>query len=187
MAKLTGPSINLAKNRGEKFVDRFLKWALTTGRVMIILTEAAALAAFLYRFGLDRQNIALHDQIKQQQAIVDLLKNNEATYRNLQDRLQLAKVLDTDAQQSIKAFQDIVRFIPSDMFLRTLEVSDTTVHIDGDVHSIIELSDLVKKLKSYPGVDSVSVDKIENKGAQGTFSTTITVTFKKKLVKPSLI
>src|SRR6185312_966933 len=93
MQKTSSITINLAKHRGESFVDRFIRFALTTGRVVVILTEVIALGAFLYRFTLDRTLVDLHDRIQQGQAVVNLLKDNETTFRNLQDRLALASTL----------------------------------------------------------------------------------------------
>src|SRR5581483_5458401 len=163
MEKLPTPSINLAKNRGEKLSDRILAFALSIGRDLVIVTEAVALGAFLFRFGLDRQLVDLHDKIKQEQAIVALLKNNEATYRNLQDRLLVENTLDNASTTSVALYKAIYNMIPSDMSLTSLLLSDTSVTVQGDLSSLISLSDFVKKLKSYPAVESVSIDKIENK------------------------
>ncbi|MDE2025485.1 MAG: hypothetical protein KGJ07_03255, partial [Patescibacteria group bacterium] len=77
-------TINLVRGRRPRVLDQFVGWALTIGRVVVILTELIALGAFLYRFGLDRQLVDLHDKIAQEQSIVDLLKQNENSYRNLQ-------------------------------------------------------------------------------------------------------
>ena len=82
-------SINLLKQQ-TSLVDRFIDWALTIGRLLVILTEIVALSAFIYRFSLDRQLIDLHSKITQEQAIANYLNNNEKKYRNLQDRLAIA-------------------------------------------------------------------------------------------------
>src|SRR5258706_9366482 len=99
---LKSPAINLAKGRGQTFLDRFLNWALSIGRVVVIVTEAVALTAFLYRFNLDRQIIDLHSRINQEQIIVKLLNNNETTFRSLQDRLSLINKLSQQAPERAK-------------------------------------------------------------------------------------
>ena len=58
------PTINLLPNQGENLTTKFFNWALSIGRLLIILTEMVALATFLYRFGLDAQIVDLHDKIK---------------------------------------------------------------------------------------------------------------------------
>lgn len=186
MDKLPTPSINLAKNRGEHLSDRIIAFALSIGRVLVILTEAIALGAFLFRFGLDRQLVDLHDRIKQEQSIVDLLKNNESTYRNLQDRLALEKTIDTNTTSDIALYQQIAAMIPSDMALTTLSFSNTSIRIEGSLSSLISLSSLVKKLQANSAVDRVSIDKIENKTTEGTIAVSFSVFLKQAKNKPVL-
>lgn len=186
MEKLPTPSINLAKNRGEHLSDRIFAFALTIGRVLVIVTEAIALGAFLFRFGLDRQLVDLHDRIKQEQAIVSLLKNNEATYRNLQDRLSLEKGIDTNSGNSVKIYQDISNMIPSDMAVSSLSFSDTSIRVEGSVQTLISLSSFVTKLKAYSLVQRVSLDKLENKASEGTINISLTIYLKQNANKPLL-
>ncbi len=185
MEKVSSPSINLAKNRGEHISDRILRFALTVGRVLVIVTEAVALGAFLFRFGLDRQLVDLHDRIKQEQAIVNLLKSNETVYRNLQDRLLLEKNINTNVSNSAKLYQDIYNMIPSDMALTGLSFSDSNIRIDGGVPTLITLSGLVKKIQAYPSVQRVSLDKLENKSSEGVINVSMTV-YMKTANKPIL-
>ena len=182
MDKSHVPSINLAKNRGQHLSDRILTFALTIGRVLVIVTEAIALGAFLFRFGLDRQLVDLHDRIQQEQAIVALLKSNEATYRNLQDRLTFAKTITTSEASSIKLYQDIFQMIPSDMSLITLSAATTTVHVEAEASSLLTLTAFVNKLRAYQAVQSVSLDKIENKSEQGIISAVLTINLKKDAI-----
>lgn len=186
MEKLPTPSINLAKNRGEKLSDRVITFALTIGRVLVIVTEAIALGAFLFRFGLDRQLVDLHDRINQEQAVVGLLKTNEATYRNLQDRLTLADNLASVSATSVTVYKDIFAMIPSDMSLLSISFSDTTIHIEGEIPTLVSLTGLVNKLKSDPRVDRVSLDKIQNKTAEGILDAVLTVYLKPVRLKPLL-
>lgn len=186
MDKFATPSINLAKNRGDHLSDRILAYALTTGRVLVIITEAIALGAFLYRFGLDRQLVDLHNRINQEQAIVALLKNNETTYRNLQDRLTLEQNLSTATGKSLKLYQDISNMVPSDMALTSLYLSDTIVQVEGTVPSLVSLSSFVNKLKGYSAVDSVSLDKIENKTSEASIDVSLTIYMKKTRSIPLL-
>ncbi len=186
MQKYTAPSINLAKNRGEHLSDRIIAFALTIGRILVIITEAIALGAFLFRFGLDRQLVDLHDRIKQEQAIINLLKKNETVYRNLQDRLTLEKNINVQSTASIKLYADVTSLIPSDVSLTVLSLSDTTLRIEGSVPTLVSLSSLVNKLKAYTNTDRVSLDKLENKTSEGFITFSITVYMKKSVSKPLL-
>ncbi len=174
----SSPTINLAKNRGEHFIDRFFSWALSIGRVLVIATEAIALGAFLFRFGLDRQILDLNDRINQEKVIVGLLKNNETTYHNVQDRLLLAKTIDADTTTQLKTLLDLTSFFPSDMVVQNIFYSTTDIHIDASVGSVVSLSTFVKKLKAYTSIAKVSIDKLENKSATGEYTIGLTATFK---------
>lgn len=184
MAKETAPSINLAKNRGEHLSDRILAFALTIGRMLIIVTEAIALGAFLYRFGLDRQLVDLHDKISQEQAIVKLLQKDELIYRNLQNRLSLENQIAANSSTDISIFQTITDMLPSDMTTTLFAITPTDVKIEGTVPSLISLSTFVKKLKSYSAVARISVDKLENKTTEGVISISLSVFLKPNLTKP---
>ncbi len=178
MEKPQSLSVNLAKNRGETFWDRFISWALTAGRIVVILTEGIALSAFLYRFSLDRQLVDLHDHISQEQAVVNLLKNNEASYRNLQSRLLLAKNTMTSAQQSTKTFNDILHIIPSDMVVTAFQMTEDSIRLEGSVQTITSLRHLVDQLKIYPLVTSVSLDKIQTNTSTSSISVSLSVQLK---------
>lgn len=179
MQKTPGIAINLAKNHGESFLDRFIRFALTTGRIVIILTEVVALGAFLYRFSLDRQLVDLHDRIAQETAVVNLLKDNETKFRTLQDRLQLASTLIKEDDSLPTYMTDIIAFAPSDMDIHTIAVAPDAVRIEATLQSVSSLTTFVEKLKSYTAVDSVSLDRISNQTETATITVDITALLKK--------
>lgn len=170
------PSINLLRARQKGFVDKFLNWALSIGRVVVILTETVALSAFLYRFSLDRQLIDLHDEIEQKQAIVKLLKANEDKYRNFQERLTTIKTLGLTAGKTTKIFTEIVSLAPSNLTFNSLTLSGTTIRADASAQSIASLTAFIKRLRSHPSIQSVSLDKIESKVSSATITLSLTAT-----------
>jgi hypothetical protein len=171
-------AINLAKGRGQTFLDRFLNWALSVGRVVVILTEAIALFAFLYRFNLDRQIIDLHSRINQEQIIVKLLNNNETTYRSLQDRLASINTLSKEAPEEAKTINDIFGLIPSEINFKQMNITKDTVQIEVSGQSADQFAALIKQLRGYSKISSTSVDKIENKTSTATIIMSLTVKLK---------
>jgi Tfp pilus assembly protein PilN len=178
MEKAQALTINLAKNRGNSFWDSFISWALTIGRVVVICTEGIALVAFLYRFSLDQELVNLHDHISQQTAVVNLLKNNEATFRNLQSRILLAKNVIAESNNFTKIFNDLLASVPDDMEVTTFQMTSDTLRIEGTIDSITSLRTLVDKLKSYPLVTSVSLDKIQTNTETANVGVTLTILLK---------
>ncbi|MDO8460814.1 MAG: PilN domain-containing protein [bacterium] len=168
------PSINLIKKKKKDFFDRFIAWALTIGRFIVILTEVIALSTFLSRFSLDRKLVDLHDSIKQKQAIVNLLKNNEDKYRNLQNRLAVSSKFLDSANETTKIFTDLIDFAPSDFIFNNIRLSEQSIQIDASVQSVNSLTIFIKKLQEYPKFSSVSLDRIENKTSSATIAVSIT-------------
>lgn len=172
------PTINLVKKR-DLWVDTFIYWTLNVGRVIIIFTEAVALIAFLSRFALDRQIIDLHEKIKQEQAIVQLLKHNEDTYRNLQDRLNLIDTLDAQSQTQTKKFFSFLDLVPDSVQINQISLSGNNIQFEVSAQSTDALSDLINNLKKNSSAASISVDRIDNKVSDATISMTVTTRLKK--------
>lgn len=173
-------SINLVKEREKSLLDRFINWALTIGRVVVILIELTALLAFLYRFSLDRRIIDLHSKIKQEEAIVRYLSNNELTYRNLQDRLLIASSFATVGEQKVKLFKDIFGLAPKDITFNNVSIFEDRLKIDANLGSVSSLRKFVESLKSYPGITSISIDQIENKPTSALITVVISASFEKE-------
>ncbi len=171
-------SINLLPNRGNGFVDQFLGWALTIGRLLIILTETLALSVFFYRFSLDMKISDLHDQIKIQRAIVSQFKTTEDASRNVQARLALAQKSDLSGKIIPSALSDIVNLGKGKITFKTLEISADAVKIEAQAPSSSSLNAFVNGLKQYPGVKDVNIDSVENKTTSAVIKLTISAQLK---------
>lgn len=174
-------SVNLYRGRGKSFIDRFLSWALTFGRLIVILTEIVALLTFLYRFSLDRELIDLHDRIKQKQAIVKFLKNNEEKYRNLQERLAMTSSLGDQAKEKSQILDEVVNLAPKDLVLNNLVITEDSLRLEASVFSASSLGEFVKNLKNHPKIKSLSLDKIENRTSSGTIVISLRAVLEKSI------
>lgn len=173
------PSINLVKKEKKPFIDTFLHWALTIGRLVVMLTEIIALSTFLYRFTLDRQLVDLHDKIKQKQTILNLLQTDEKKYRNLQNRLALASQFDSVGSKPSSIFMDIFNLSPVGFDINTITISENNVRINGNARSLSTLNLFINNIKSYPQALNVSLDKIENRVSNATLGVSLSVALKK--------
>ncbi len=169
-------SINLV-GENINFLDRFVTWALTVGRAVVILTELIALIAFLYRFSLDRQLIDLHAKIKQEQAVVFYLKNDEDTFRSLQNRISLASNFGIISKDKVKILNDVTSQASGIIFNDIAEQEDR-VRINASTNSVLSLSNFVKQLKAYPKISNVIVEKIENRTSSASITVSLTALLK---------
>jgi Tfp pilus assembly protein PilN len=172
------PSINLVKKKVD-YIDEFIKWALSIGRLVVILTEIVALMTFLYRFSLDQKLIDLHSKIKQEATIISFLKDQEATYRNLQDRLTVAESISEKSQNTVKIYSDIRKNVPTDVNIDNLSIFQEGIRIQSTFRSVSSLSKFVKFLRNYDQISTVSIDKIENKSSNATIVVQLTALLKK--------
>ncbi len=159
--------LNLLKSRKKDTVDTIINWSITIGRFMVIAVELVALSAFLYRFSLDRQIIDLNSKIKQQEAAIQLLKDNEIQYRNLHERLASASTLSTTSMQKIKVFQNIVDLLPQNILLNTLSVLENKITINVSSRDTSSLKQFVNSLKTYPQISKLFLNSIGVKDASG--------------------
>lgn len=161
------PSINLVKNKQVPVFDKFMNWALTIGRLIIIITEVVAMIAFVYRFSLDEKLVELHSAIKQQQKIISVSRNDENKYRNLQSRLALASAFSAKGTKTYQTIVDVTNLISNQARISNLILNKDRINIDVDVASVSSLANFIKSLKNYPGIKSISIDNIENKPSVG--------------------
>ncbi|MDO8657190.1 MAG: hypothetical protein Q7K55_00510 [Candidatus Levybacteria bacterium] len=161
------PSINLIKNRQAPLFDRFMNWALTVGRLIVILTEVIAVFTFLYRFSLDEKLIDLHSNIKQKQNIINILKNDENKYRNLQDRIALATSFSSKGAKDNKIINDLFGLMTQEVKIDNLTLNKDRLDMSVSIDSVPILTGFVESLKNYPSIKSISVDSIENRPDSG--------------------
>jgi hypothetical protein len=172
MAKIT--SINLLRSSKSHWRENFLKWALSTLRFLIILTETIALAAFVYRFSLDREIIDLADKIKQQQTLVEFLKNDEAKYRNIHERLAAAQTLGTQGNTKTELLKQLVTAAKGKVTFQKVTLDKSSFLLEISTNSTVGLSKFLESVKALPWVKRVNVDRVENRANTGVIIVSVT-------------
>lgn len=171
-------SINLLKKPSNSTLDTILHFAVTGGRFIIILTETIALAAFLYRFTLDRQIIDLRDEIRANAAIVSQYESLEQDYRGIQDRIQQAGVLSKEAPMLPGLFSGIIEKGNGRVTFTSVLISVDTIRMEADASSVAALNEFVTALRSDPLIEEVSIDRIENRTSNALISVAISAQIK---------
>lgn len=174
-------SINLRQKKKVDVIEKFLGWALSVGRLLIIITECVALFAFLSRFSLDSQIIDLHDEIKKKETIVSLYQKNEDMFRNIQDRLKLASQFDNNASSTVATLIGILKLAPTNRSITfgSISFSANTLKMEVNAQSEQALKNFIDTLLAYPNVQNVSLNNIENRTSNATLFANITIEFKK--------
>ena len=160
----TGLTINLAKKKGTPSFDVFIRWAITGGRFIVILTETIALTAFLYRFTLDRQIVDLHDQISQKQKIVAAFSSDEILYRGLQDRLTQTEALTKNISKTPDLYSRIHAIAEANTIsIQLITLSDKSLHIEFTTGTLTNLKNFISDIEKENGIEDISIDRIEDR------------------------
>ena len=169
-------SINLVK-RKVNLLDEILRWALSVGRLLVIITEIVAFSTFIYRFSLDRTLIDLHTEIKNKQAIVESLKEGENTYRRFQERILVASITSQQAGINVKILNDIVELTPPEITFNSFSINNGEAIIDSNINSVSSLSNFISALRAYSEFSSVNIKSIQS----NISGTSVKVTISAKL------
>lgn len=176
-------NINLLKSEERSLFERVLSWTLTVGRVLVIITEAVALGAFLYRFGLDMKLVDLKDDIKPLQAYVESKKGQEENFRDIQERLSLVKKHDSEALQLNTLFQNVITIAKGKIRFNTVDLNNETIKIDAITRSPGLMASFINELKALPEVESISVDKVESTQSNAEINILLSVALQKQKPK----
>jgi hypothetical protein len=172
------PTINLLPNTGDSLMTQFFNWALSIGRLLIIITEMVALATFLYRFGLDMQIVDLHDKISEESNVVANFKVAETTFRDIQDRLAVVRRYSSIGQTTSSTFTKITSIGLGKVTFKDLTITTQEAKIEVESQTPTALSQFVDSLKNDPSITAVSIDKVQDNTSSAQILVDITATLK---------
>lgn len=166
MQKFT--SINFTKDRNQSFLDRSLSWSMTTGRTIVVITEALALCAFLYRFSLDRQIIDLHGHINDERSVVNALDSNETMFRTLQTRLVAINTLSPLAIKKTTILEHIYSEKPPEVIIEQVQLDSGAITIQATAPTTTAIQSYLKELHADDMITGIYLSQVENKTSTGT-------------------
>lgn len=161
-------NINLLMNRGksEKLYSKLLKWALSSGRFIVILVEMITIGAFVYRYKLDADLNDLQDQINQKIPYIKSLSVDEADIKHTQFQLSTISKLKSENMDFSKYLTEFTKIIPKSISLtninldRTENYPNASISITGQTPSNLELSVFVKELQKDPNFSDIALTNI---------------------------
>lgn len=138
---------------------RILKWALSTFRVMVIVTELVVMSAFLSRFWLDSRNSDLNDQIAVEKNQVLAYSDIEKQFRRIQTKLVTAKSY--YESPSTKVFlQTISNYLPVDLSLTSISTVDGILTIKASAYSERSIAQLLINLETDKKLSDVKLTQV---------------------------
>lgn len=172
------------------FSARAIKWLSTVGRWIIVMTELIVVTAFISRFWLDRKNSDLSEVIRQQQAIIESTQTFEKEFNSFQQRLKFIKDFYVTSPSYDDKISVLVKSTPPDLIYKSLslkcENSDNDrVNANANLIAFKEDSivSFITNLMVNDQIDSVTINQIEKKSQENSYSVTLSVVFKNSTSK----
>lgn len=158
----------LPKDEFERsFLGKFLKWALTVGRYIVIGTELVVISSFLARFSLDRQMTDLNEAIATKKNVLASYVTIETQVRALQTRLNLVKELTGEQLGIVPLMKTTAQVTPLDVVYTSLVYTPEGVTFQGIAFSEAGLQTLLSTMRAEKAFSGVKVKRITSAGSQG--------------------
>lgn len=149
------------------FWGRFLKWSLTAGRYIIILTELLVIMAFMSRFKLDHDLSDLNDTILGKQALLEASSNTEKVLRLTQARLNFADQKIKSGQNSSETISKITGLIPLGIEFNSLTLVGKNLTLNMTSSSELSLGTFIQALSSDKMFKSVDLTSVSSESESG--------------------
>ena len=136
---------------------KFLNWALTTSRYLVVITELIVTIAFLSRFWFDRVLTDLRESRFQKEVTVDSFKDFEQKFLSTQTRLNFVK---QTADLSLKADGELAminELTPRGIDYNQIQIDQSRTSLSGFAASALDFSSLLSGLELQERFSEISV------------------------------
>lgn len=164
MAKSTKLSTINLKPQDEfdkSVVGKILKWSLTTGKSIVILTEFVVILAFLSRFKLDQDLNDVNEQIVQKQFLLESFQSVEDQMIKIQDKLSLVEQINNTTIKIRSSIEELTLLTPSGVRIESIEFSQGGWIIKAQADSESDYAEFVNRLSSSDKFEFVETSGIK--------------------------
>lgn len=170
--------INLLPKDSFEFsaLGKILKWSLTTGRVLVVLTEFVVILAFGSRFYFDKKLNDLNEVIDQEQAVVDSYAEIEKKMRDILARQAIVEKYLKNNLGVGSVIGQISRVTPVDVNFSQITIDEKGFSLAGSSGSEGGLANLLLGVNNIPNIGGVNVGSIDFDQRSGVINFKINVT-----------
>ena len=140
-------------------LGRVLKWALSSFRVLVIVTEMIVMGAFLSRFWLDSKNSDLNDEIQYTKSQILAYKDVEDELDRTQKKLSALKSIYSKNKMS-SFLNQITISVPQEIVLTSISDTDSQIQIKGISPSELPILSFLSNLKANTKFIDIRVEQI---------------------------
>jgi len=143
------------------FLGQFLKWSLTAGRVMVVLTEFVVILAFSSRFWFDKKLNDLRETNGYKQTTIQSYVATEEEMRLVLARQKVVESFLDNRLQISNGLDKLKLSLPSGAVLDQVNFVPGRVSIAGIAGSEQALIQTINAMKFYPNIKKVDIKRIE--------------------------
>ena len=172
--------INLLPKDSFEFssLGKILKWTITVGRVLVVMTEFVVILAFASRFYFDKKLNDLNEEIEGKLAVVQGYAETESTMREVLSR---QSVIATNLSKSVRVDERMAglgRIIPMGVTLESVKMNGKRVDVTGSAGSEALFAQMLANLKVSPEITKVSLGPTSYNQSEGRVDFSINVIYK---------
>lgn len=155
---------------------RILKWALSSFRFIVIVTELVVVSAFLSRFWLDATNSDLNEELNINIAQVKAYQNVEKEFRTYQNQINVAKTLYLNGKTS-NLTQEITQAMPNDIVVSSVQLIGQDLQIKALSFTEQAVAQFLVNLEGLDILDDIELTQVSS-SIDNSFITTFTINAK---------
>lgn len=173
-------SINLLPKDSFEFslTGKTIRWIITVGRVLVVLTEFVVLLAFGSRFYFDKKLDDLNEVLVQKQAQIQAYSQVEADFRKILAKQDPIEAYEKNGLGFSEKIDGLTSVLPTGTVLETLSMRDKGLDISGTALSEYSFAQFLSGIKKMKGVATVGLKETSFDQTQGGVKFGIQVTFK---------
>ncbi len=172
--------INLIPKDSFEFstLGKFLAWATTTGRVLVVLTEFVVLLAFGSRFYFDKKINDITEELDQKQVQIESFAETETLIRKVLAKQAPINNYLTENITFGQRYDRLSKIIPSGVKLQKLTIDAKGMSLVGESLSELGFAQLLRNLKKMEDVANLSMKDTSFDQNTGSVSFNIQAIFK---------
>lgn len=161
MLKVKNKYINLIPQDSfdASLLGRIIRWALSSFRIMVIVTELIVMSAFLSRFWLDARNSDLNEELEIGEAQILAYEEIEKEINTVQHKLKDVKFL-YDQPKTTVILEKISPMMPPDLSINSINKNQKTIIIKASSFLEKSIDQFITNLKSEPYFEKIALSQV---------------------------
>ncbi len=141
-------------------LGKILKWALKTGRYVVIFTELIVVMALLSRFKLDRDLTDLNEKIAQYQAMIDASGEFENQFRFLQAKTDQINKLEQQRGVLNQLLVTLSQITPINVSLNILNIEGGKISLQAQALQSNGVETFITNLEQNPNFSQIRLSEL---------------------------